>query len=456
MTTLLPAGALDRLATDLDGALVRPGDPNWDTARQAWNLAADQRPTAVVLAESARDITLAVDVARELGLRIAPQGTGHNAAPLGDLAGTILLRTSGMRGVQIDPVTRVARIEAGAWWLDVTTAAADYGLAALAGSSPDVGVAGYVLGGGISWLGRSHGLAANTIQAIEIVTADGRLRRVDALQDPDLFWALRGGGGSFGVVTAIELKLFPITEVYAGVLFFPVERAREVLWKWRSWAATVPESITSVGRILHFPPLPDLPPHLSGKSWVVLEAACQVPGDEARALLAPLLELGPALDTFRPTPMTELSALHMDPPGPVPGHGDGMLLDGLDASGVAAFVDASQRHGTALLSMEIRHLGGALRTGRVSGGVVSGVDAEFALFAVGVTPTPEAMGAVRLAVADALTSMQPWASEAHYLNFSESRRPATSFFGEATEQLEAIKHKYDPRDLIRSNHPVNQ
>ena len=207
-----------------------------------------------------RDVVSVVNAARELGLRVAPQSTGHNAGPLGDLDGTILLKTSAMRDVQIDPVARVARVEAGAMWMDVTPAAAEHGLAALAGSAPDVGVAGYTLGGGLSWLARSHGLAANSVVAIEVVTADGVLRRVDETHEPELFWALRGGGGSFGVVTAIEFRLYPITEVYAGVLFFPLDRAAEVLEAWRQWLPSVPDSVTSVGRILRFPPIPDLPP----------------------------------------------------------------------------------------------------------------------------------------------------------------------------------------------------
>ena len=159
---------------------------------------------------------------------------------------------------------------------------AEHGLAALAGSAPDVGVAGYTLGGGISWLARSHGLAANSVVAIEVVTADGVLRRVDETHEPELFWALRGGGGSFGVVTAIEFRLYPITEVYAGVLFFPSTAPAEVLEAWRQWLPSVPDSVTSVGRILRFPPIPDLPPYLSGQSYVVVEAACQLPAGRGR------------------------------------------------------------------------------------------------------------------------------------------------------------------------------
>ena len=200
--------------------VLTPADPGWDDARKAWNLAVDQRPAAIAVPTCESEVIAAVNFARHHGLRVAAQGTGHNAAPLGPLADTILVKTERMRRVSIDPVARIARVEAGVVWLEVVEAAARHGLAALAGSSPDVGVVGYTIGGGMSWLGRAYGLSANNVEAIEVVTADGRLVRADACTETDLFWALRGGG-SFGVVTAIELRLFPVTEVYAGLLATP-------------------------------------------------------------------------------------------------------------------------------------------------------------------------------------------------------------------------------------------
>src|SRR5213593_65750 len=252
-------GDIRQLNEELEGIVVVPGDPHWDAARQAWNLAVDQQPTAVVLAETAEDVATVVRYARANGLRVAPQGTGHNAPTLPPLQDTILLKTSAMRGVEIDPVARLARVEAGVIWVEVVEAAAEHGLAALHGSSPDVGVVGYSLGGGMGWYARKLGLAANSVTAIEVVTADGRIARVDRQNEPDLFWALRGGGGGFAIVTAIEFRLYPIEEVYAGILFFPIERASEVLHAWREWLPTAPEEVTSVGRLLQLPPIPEIP-----------------------------------------------------------------------------------------------------------------------------------------------------------------------------------------------------
>jgi len=242
-------GSRGRLASALPGKVVIPEDGRFDEARRAWNLPIDQRPAAVAFPESPQDVAPAVLSAREFGLRVAAQGTGHSAGPLGSLEDTILLKTERMRGVSVDPARRTARVEAGVVWLEVVEAAAQQGLAALAGSSPDVGVIGYTLGGGLSFLGRRYGLAANHVRAIELVTADGQLVRADPENEEELFWAPRGGGASSAVVTPIELELFPITQAYAGILWYPIERGPEVLHAW--WELThsdLPDELTQSGR----------------------------------------------------------------------------------------------------------------------------------------------------------------------------------------------------------------
>ena len=450
-----PDDAFARLAADLDGSLIRPGEADWDDARAAWQLAVDQQPAAVVLAGSVHDVVRTVTTARESRLHVAPQSTGHNAGPLQLGPDTVLLKTSALRAVHIDPIRYVARAEAGALWMQVTDAAAEHGLTALAGSSRDVGVAGYTLGGGLSWLARSHGLAANSVTALEVVTADGRHRRVDATRDPDLFWALRGGGGSYAVVTALEFRLYPLTGIHAGVLFWPIERASEVLQAWRAWLPTVPDTVTSVGRLLRFPPLPDLPPHLSGQSFVVVEAACQLDADDTAKLLAPLRALGPAIDTFATILTAELGRLHMDPDGPVPAHGDGMLLGELDEAGIEALIAVTGTGPSPLLSVELRQLGGALAPGAMPGGAVSGIDASFAGFFVGMTPDAESAAAVRSAVTAVQHAMAPWSAHRCLLNFTERYADGSTFFGgDVHERLRVVKATYDPHEVIRANHAV--
>lgn len=438
--------------------LVLPGDLGYDASRGAWNLAIDQRPAAVVRPETPDDVVAAIAYARAHGLRIAPQGTGHNAGPLGSLTDTLLLRTDQMRGVRIDPSRRIARVQAGALWLEVVEAAAAHGLAALAGSSPDVGVVGYTLGGGVSWLGRRYGLAASHVDAIELVTADGQHRRVDHGHEPDLFWALRGGGGDFGVVTAIELRLLPITHAYAGILWYPITRGHEVMHAWHELTqAQPPEELTTVGRFLQLPPIPEIPEPVRGKSFVAVEAYHV--GDPAQAdeLLAPLRALGPVNDTVQTVPMPALSHIHMDPEQPVAGFGDGMLLGELSAVAVDAIVaTAGADAAFPLLSVEFRHLGGELGRARPRNGALAALEAQYAMYAVGGTPVPELEGPVRAQVQALTAAMTPWRSEQTYLNFAETPRARSAFWEPpAHDRLRAIKAAVDPDGLMRSNHPVN-
>jgi FAD/FMN-containing dehydrogenase len=445
----------ERLSTSLEGELVLPDDPAWDEARTAWNLAVDQRPAAVVLAESASDVSKTIQIARSAGLRVAPQGTGHGATPLGDLSDTILLRTTRMRGVSVDPKRRTARVEAGVLWQEVTDAAAEHGLAALAGSSHDVGVVGYTLGGGISWLARKYGLSSNAVLAAEIVDAEGNERRIGYENDPDLFWAIRGGGGAFAVVTALEIRLFPVAEIYAGTLFFPIDGAREVLSAWLELTDHAPEELMSVGRLMRFPDLPMVPEPVRGKEFALVEVAHLGSEEDGVELTRPLRELGPVLDTTAMIPARRLSELHMDPPAPVPGIGDGRLLDALSLEAIDAIVEsAGAESGSTLLSVEVRQLGGALAR-RAEGDGAAFLDRDFALFAVGVAPMPEIAAKTRSDVARVLAAVDPWDSGRDYLNFREDASTGERLFsGETHERLRAIKAAVDPANVIRSNHEV--
>jgi FAD binding domain len=443
------------LRESIAGDVYVPGEDGYEEARQAWNLFVDQHPSVIVMPESAIDVVKAVRFARAHGLRIAPQGTGHGASSLEGLEGSMLLKTTRMRRVDIYPASRTARAEAGAEWQDVTVPAAEHGLAALAGSSPDVGVTGYTLGGGMGWLARRYGLAADSVTAVEIVTADGRLVRADADNEPDLFWAVRGGGGQVGIVTALEMKLYPVREVFAGTLFFPIERASEVLHAWREWTDTVPDEVTSVGRILQFPPIPDLPDFLRGQRYVVVEAAYLGDEFEGSQLIAPLRALGPQIDTFATIPAPALQDLHMDPPQPVPGQGDGTFLADFPAGAIDALVEvAGANSGSPLLSVEVRHCGGAMAVGN-SDGAQSKLDANYMVFGVGLTPTAEIGEAVRSHVRVLLETLGPWRAEFDYYNLREMAAGADEVLPEDSyNRLREIKAKYDPADMIISAHPV--
>ena len=289
------------------------GDAGYDAARAARNPAVDQRPAAVAHPRSAADVSEVVRAAAAAGLRVAPQSTGRHAGPLAaqDLSDVVLVRTARMNGVDLDTGRRVLRVGSGAVWLPAVEAAAEHGLAALHGSSPEAGVAGHCLGGGLGWFARKHGLATSSLTAVELVLADGSQVRVDANHDPELFWALRGGGGSFGVATALELSLLRIASAYAGMLVWDAEAAERVLRRWAAWAPEAPEEVTSSWRILRMPCLPRIPAQLRGRSVVVVEGAVLGTDVRGREVLAELRALAPEVDTFDRVPASSLLHLHL-------------------------------------------------------------------------------------------------------------------------------------------------
>lgn len=439
------------------GTLVGPQDHEWDRARMAWVVNVDQQPAAVVLVESAADVSAVVRSAARSGLRVTAQGTGHGAAPVGALDDMVLVRTNRLNHVEVNPHDGTLWAGAGAEWGTVVAAAAEHGLAVQAGSSPDVGIAGFLLSGGVSWLARSRGMAVNDVLAIEVVGADGRTRVVDADHEPDLFWALRGGGGSFGVVTAFRLRLHRLTTVAAGTLFFPMQRAGEVLHTWRRWVGSVADRTMSCGRLLQLPPVPELPPPLFGQALVAIEIAHQGALEELAESIVPLRTLGPTLDTIAEMPSAALSALHMDPLGPTPCRGNGMALVDVPSTAIDALVAcAGHGSGSPLLSVELRHLGGAVAVRPAGAGAVGHLDGEFLLYAVGVTPDAAAETKIDRYLSVVEQALSPWSSDVHYANFVERGDGDRSrFHDRATlDRLQAVKSRVDPTGLFTGAHPV--
>jgi FAD/FMN-containing dehydrogenase len=435
--------------------LISGGDEGYDENRGAFNLLLDQRPAAIAVPGSAAEAAAAIGEARSRGLRVTVQRTGHGADPLGPLDEVLLVRTAGLTGVEIDAGARRARVGAGALWGDVVPDASEQGLAALHGSSKTVGVAGYMLGGGIGWYGRAHGLGCNSVTAVELVDASGEERRIDADNEPDLFWALRGGGGDFGLVTAVEFDLLPIPEVYAGALFFPLERAAEVLGAWLEWTGSAPEEVTSVGRVMTFPPFDQIPEPLRGKSFAIVEVVYL--GDEAAGaeLTAPLRDLGPAMDTFAAVPPAVLADLHMDPPEPGPALFDGMLLGDLDAAALEAWLGVvGPGTDSPLVSAELRHTGGALSRPAPVGGALDSLRGSFLQFAVGIVADPAMRDPIVERIDRLEGAMKPW--DAGFLRSFSSRSidPADAYSAATVARLQAAKATYDPDGVFLSNQPV--
>jgi hypothetical protein len=438
------------------GTVHLPGDPGYDEATTPWNLAVIQRPAAVAVPTSIEEVARIVTAAVGLGLRIAPQSSGHGAAALGaqDLDDVLLMRLTGLTGVEVDADRRVARVLGGTLWSEVAAATAPLGLTALHGSAGDVAVAGYVLGGGLSFYGRAHGLAAAHLQAAELVTASGELMRVSADENPEVLWALRGGGGGLGVVVALEIGLLPIGDVVAGMLLWDLSHGPEVLRAWAAWTATAPETATTSLRFMRFPPMPELPPFLSGRSLVIIDGA--VLEDDARAaeVLAPLRALQPEMDTFGRIPVEGMLAVHMDPPQPTPAVSDHALLTGLPEAAIEAMI-AAAGPGVAspLLSAELRHLGGALAVPQ--DGALDRLDAAYALFAVAAAPTPELAAAGIAGAAAIVEALRPWASPRAFLNFAERSIDVSTAFDAATwQRLREVRASFDPSGVWAAAHPV--
>jgi hypothetical protein len=447
----------DFSALSIEGRVATPSDSDWDDARRAFNLAVDHRPSAVAFVEGAGDISKVIRFAAEHGLKVSAQGTGHGALPLGPLEDTILVKTERMRGLEVDADTRAARVEAGVQAKELGAAAHAEGLCSLPGTSPVVGVVGYTLGGGWNWLAQRYGFACNHVKAIELVSADGEIRRVDSERDADLFWALRGGGGSYAVVSAIEIELFPIAALYAGMLVFPAEVGARGIRAYRDWTESLPDEVTSIVRFLRPPPRPDIPEAIRERPLLTVAAVCIGNEAEGEELIAPLREIGePIVDTFARIPSDQLSTIHMDPAQPVPALGHHLLLRELPDEAIDAFVElADPGAGSPLLLVFLRQGGGAVAHAPEGAGALERIDAAFALNAVGVPTTPELGEAIPAHLDRLHDAMQPWAAPGGFFNMTERPAPLEEILPPDTcARLAEVKRRWDPDGLIRANHEV--
>jgi hypothetical protein len=436
--------------------LILPGTDGYDSARHAFNLQADQRPAAVWLARRVEDVQEAFVYARTNGLTVAAQSTGHLSQTLPSLERTLLLKVALHDGeIDVDPYEQTARIKAGARWGDVVETVSRYGLAVMHGSSPSVGVIGYLLGGGLSFYGRRHGLAVNHVRSFEVVTPDGVLRRVDADHNPDLFYALRGGGGSYAVVTAVEIGLLPYAEVTGGSLFFAASDAHRVLRAWRNWTVDAPDDMTTTFRILCLPPLPEVPEPLRGIPTVCVNGVALSAG-EAERLEAHLRHAAtPILGGFERMPSAAVARLHGDPEDPAPFIGDGMLLEKLDDWAIESFLKLAGP-GSPLVAAELRHLGGALAAPPAGAGARGHLEGGYLLFGVGIPGMPAPAEELNKFLDRYITGMEPWATGTRFLSFAERTSSIRTCVPEsALQRLELARLDSDPERVLVASHRVD-
>jgi FAD/FMN-containing dehydrogenase len=462
MTSATPTSTASRRPADLAGlrrrvagVLHTPDDPSWDDARAAWVLNVDQRPLAVLEVRDAADVQAAVRWAVEHDVQVTAQPGGHGAGDA--LDGVLLLRTRALGGIEVDLQRQTMRLGSGVKAGELLAALDGTGLTFLAGSNPDVSVVGLTIGGGLSWFGRAYGLAAHSIVSAEVVDGLGRIRTVTRDDHPQLFWALRGGGGDFGIVTHLELRLHPAPAVYGGRLFWPLEQMGEVLRVFRAVTESAPPELTLAYHSYRFPPMPHVPEPMRGQAFASVAMAYLGTADEAEHWLAPLREVpGLAHDLMGEVPLADLARIGGEPTDPAPNLDTSTLLERLDDATVDRLVEAvGARSGSPLAVFQIRHLGGAFATGSPVEGAAGRIQEPYQLFALGIPVMPALVDPIRAAlgrVEDAVASASSGTTTANFLHAGGD--VDRCWPPEVRARLRAIKAEVDPLGTIRSNRPV--
>lgn len=459
MTDPQPAGAAvaRALGDSFSGAVHLPGNEPYDTERLAWMRVVDSRPAAVAVATGAEDVQAAVRAARDLGLPFAVQSTGHGAVLPSD--GGLLLRTSSLNRVEVNPEARTALVEPGALWSDVIAAAAPHGLAPLSGTS-SVGAMGFTLGGGIGWLSREYGYAADSLLSAEVVGADGELRTASADDNADLLWALRGGSGNFGVVTRYVIRLYPVRTVYAGAAFFPVERGGEGFAHYLEWVPSVPDQMATAVLLMRMPPGPPIPEPMRGKQFLCLRVCFDGPASEGERLLKPLLDAWgtPLMNGITEMPYAQAGpAIAGPPPPPMVATQEIDLFRELPQEAVDTMVAAAGADSPAppMSTVEIRHWGGAMAAPDPDAGPAGHRDVPFSVITTAMIPGPEAAERVNGWAKGLADRLRPYATGGTFLNFLvDPTRTRTAFTEANWARLTEAKRKWDPDNFFRINHNI--
>ncbi|MFD1713432.1 FAD-binding oxidoreductase [Amnibacterium flavum] len=454
-TPILSDEQFDELAALLTGPLHRPGSDGYDLGAASWNVAVQSHPIAVVEAHSAEDVAATVRYAADHGIEVAVRATGHGAAD--PLDGVLLIRTGAMDELNVDEAGW-ARVGAGVTWGALFERATPLGLAPLSGSATTVGVVGYLTGGGLGPVARTFGVSADYVRAFDVVTGDGQRRRVSGTENFDLFWALRGGKGALGIVTAVELDLPRLSEIYGGALYFGAEDIAAVLHAWAEWAPDLPDAATTSVAIMRMPDAPFVPPPLAGKVTLAVRFAWVGDAEEAQRILAPLLAVAtPVLGGIGDLPYSQIASIHADPVDPMPAADNGGLLREFPPDAVDALLRAAGPGADSVqVAVELRLLGGAIARTPTGPSAMGHRDAAVSLITIGIAAGPVA--AVTAAdSARIMAAMQPWSTGGSMPNFSSSADPVDvrrSYPQETLDRLVALSAIYDPRSVLRAARPV--
>jgi FAD/FMN-containing dehydrogenase len=449
------------LAAELRGNVVCPGDPDYDDARALWNAAHDKHPALIVRAAGPADVAAALRFARSEKLEVAVRGGGHSIAGFSGVEGGIVIDLSLMRGVLVDPIGRRAIVQGGCTWHDVDVETQAHGLATTGGLVSTTGVGGFTLGGGIGWLMRPYGLACDNVVAADVVTADGEMVRASETENPDLLWALRGGGGNFGVVTSFEYTLHPVGPTVAGgVIFYGGDDAEAILRGWREWLPEAPEEFTTLVNLTTAPPAPFIPEAWHGKLVAAVagvHAGSVEAGIEAAAPLRKLAE--PVADLFGPIPYVGMQSL-LDALHP---KGDGNYFKGLPMSGlpdeaIEALLEGHRSVTSPQNEIHVHDLRGAVARTPAGGSAFSYRDAPYVLNVIGKWPgggpgTEHAEWA-----RDLVKAMEPFGTGTAYVNFltdvEDTERVRAAYGAEIYDRLVAVKDRWDPENVFHLNQNV--
>jgi FAD/FMN-containing dehydrogenase len=450
--------ALDALAARLEGEMVRPGDPTYETARAVFNAAIDRWPALIVYCADAADVVAAVDFARAQGLSVAVRSGGHSLAGFGTCDSGLVIELSRLKGLDVDPRRQTARIEPGLTWAEVAAATHVFGLALTSGDQGNVGVGGLILGGGIGLMARKYGLTIDRLRAVELVTANSRLVRASATENSDLFWGIRGGGGNFGVVVAFEVELHPGGTVLGGAIFYDAAEAAQILPAYVRYALAAPDELTTGLMIAAAPAAPFIPEEWHGRPVVAILPCYTGELNEGERIVAPLRQLGkPIADSVAPLPYPALFALSAEAGQMGLRHNSKNLFLAAQCEDA---LEAMAKEAAAIVSPEV------MVALRVLGGAVGRVPADATAFALRDTPVlaavvaagPDAEGDERRrALVDRFwQALHPYAvgAFANILGQDEADRTGEAYPPATYVRLAALKRRYDPTNLFRHNQNI--
>ncbi|HSS72611.1 MAG TPA: FAD-binding oxidoreductase [Gaiellaceae bacterium] len=459
LTTSTPDVAA--LEQELRGTLVRPSDAEYDTARSVWNGMIDRRPAVIVRCAGAADVIAGLHFAREHDLVVAVRGGGHNVAGFGTCDDGVVLDLSAMQEIRVDPRLETARAGGGVLWSEFDQETQAFGLATTGGLVSTTGIAGFTLGGGIGWLMRKHGLACDNLVSADVVTADGRVLTASTVDNEDLFWGLRGGGGNFGVVTSFEFRLHRVGPiVFGGALFYPLAQAAELLGFYREWAPTLPDELTTMIAFLTAPPLPFIPEAQQGTKMVALALCFVGPTDEGEAMIAPLRAvLEPAAEQVGPLPYRMLQGMFdASVPHGIHSYWKTEHLDELEDGAIDVAVAAAEAAASPMSQLHIHHIEGAVARGGAENSAFGRRDSRYIVNTIGIWTEPEFADGEIANARSATAAFHEFSSGGAYLNFFDAdegdERIRAAYGPDKYERLVALKDRYDPGNVFRLNQNI--